>query len=165
MIKDSSGLYFTVLERLYNNGIGCETEIADMFSNIKSELSYSIEQQIIDFLSLLKKNKHIFFSRHYAEEREAWVIKASITILGFEYYRKYILDKSTIKSLKNQRIFNIITCTTALIAVSTTIYTTTQNTDLNQKLKDLNKQVQQMKSSAHTPYPTHKIVDTTLKNH
>jgi hypothetical protein len=104
-----SKLYFEILELLESAGISQWGNITSLM-NIEYPLegNYDIltrEYQISHYLEILKRNKHIFYDlayiRDYADQpnNEAkLMVKASLTIYGFEYLSNLKRDKSTLET-------------------------------------------------------------------
>lgn len=172
MAKENDELYFTILEYLSKYGINEETNISDLFKDYLlnpkevGDMLFGQERidRIKDFLDIIRANGHLAYTIHpvpeeiYRDENSMRVYKwlksinitAKILNSGLDYYYAHLLRKATIRSFKNQFWYNLITWCIALLAVGTTIYTIIQNTDLNQKVKDLNTEVQQLKSQQHS---------------
>ncbi len=95
------------------------------------------------------------------------VFNASITKDGLDYYYAHILRKSTLRSLKNQTITNVITPIISVVAIlgtiGTGIYSTNHNKDRSLQLDSLKREVQQLKDLQHSQVATHKTADTISK--
>ncbi|MEO8886581.1 MAG: hypothetical protein ABI367_11000 [Mucilaginibacter sp.] len=179
MEKPIKHLYFEVLEYLSNEGIGVDKNIKyiclpyanksteeDPPEDVPDAISKSW-RPVMSVLGSLERQGYIKYSNEHRDLEQLYIVggnfSASITKDGLDYYYIHVLRGATLKSLNNQWIFNFITWGIALLAVGTTIYTITQNTDLNKKVKQITEEVQQLKSLQHSTAATHKSPDTIHK--
>lgn len=147
-------MYFEILKRLAEHGDFGEREITDIFAKVVHIPWVSRDKQIANFLKEMGDDGYITYSINNE------VITASITLLGFDYFRDYELREKTLSSLKSQFIYNVITWAIAIAAIGLSIYTIDQNTDLSQRVRLLEQEKQQLKSQQHSQVATHKIPDT-----
>ncbi len=139
-------LYFRILERLSNYGIGEDGDITPEFDNYllqakePGDMFYGGERihKIKEYLDKMVANKHITYEdlspptnkELTEEEREKyrkepriykWVkdikISGKITNEGLEYYHNYVLRSASINSFKSQKWNNRITWSIAISAI------------------------------------------------
>ena len=138
--------YIKILAELSEHGIEQQIDIRDFIIKLFKNVN---PKEVHDYLEHMVLHRHIRFNYNQFSIYPDQLICA-ITLEGSEYFTAHFLKEATLRSLKSQFWYNFITWIIAFVSVSTTIYTTIQNTDLNQKLKDLDREVQQLKSLQHS---------------
>ena len=177
-MNNPQSLYFAILAYLAPSGIAVEKDIStivdEYFLEPKSVGALLWSERINDvlnYLNIIKNNGHIKYEQKFyeTETKPGWVkpltVTAEITQAGLDYYYSDVLRKKTIKSLGNQLAYNLITWGIAIVAISVSIYTINQNTDLSQRLVRLEREMQLLKYPQHSQTTTYKTGDTISKRH
>jgi large-conductance mechanosensitive channel len=165
MEKDKKYLFFELLEYLSPYGIGVEANIKDLCGKyaIKSIQTENLDDafeifsnkwsSVMAVLSSLEKMGYIKYSTEHGDLQQLYIVggnfSVSITKDGLDYYYAHALRKTTLKSLKNQFIYNLITWVIAIVSIAFSIFVAVKNNNLSNRVTQLEKEKQQLKSPPH----------------
>lgn len=192
MEKPIKHLYFEVLNYLAQEGLGVDTNIKNLCGQYVNKSSNeetakesfedtakeSFEDtfdafskswnRVMVILSSLQKEGFISYSKEYGDLNQLYIVdgnfSASITKEGLDYHYTHELRTGTIKSFKNQKLYNVFSIGIAIIAFAASVYTICQNSDLLLQVRQLEQVNNQKSVKTHLQVATHKIADTTKKN-
>jgi len=167
MGKDIKHLYFELLEYLSDYGIGVEANIKEVCTKYAEKPIDEVNVNgVFDFekfserwskvtsvLGLLEKMVYIKYSTKHGHLEQLLIqdgnLSASITKDGLDYYYTHVLRKATARSFKNQIWYNLVTWAIAIISIAFSIFLAFKNNGLSNRLTQLEKERQQLKSSQH----------------
>lgn len=179
MAKDLKYLYFDVLGYLHESGMDVETNIRVICRKYVKTIAQkeSVDEafnafshswsRVIAILRSIESSGYIEYSKEHGDWGQLYIIDGNFSVAitkdGLDYYYTHLLRDATLKSLKNQRTFSVISIAIAVVAIVVSIMTTNENKALSDRVDKLQKEVNQKLPTPLQMDTIHKTVDTIQK--
>ncbi|HEY2582664.1 MAG TPA: hypothetical protein VGI43_12700 [Mucilaginibacter sp.] len=142
-------LYYLILEKLDKAGIGTDFNLRPFIANyLKDRTNYKNNDrdkgwnEILGYINLIKKNKHIEYDETQLGQDEFLsssqvVFNVRLTYIGAEYFNGLLIARNTIANFKITQIIATGALLFSAISVLYTFLTYNQNRDLERRIKSL----------------------------